>query len=178
MLSLLVSSAAAVPTTTSAQAYVSSVKTFIGQQIAADINLYKSIEPVGQTLVYGGITMPGATQNYVCQNGTFVLASANATINFGLVNHYFQSFGGKPTWKHVDGSIVTGGGKKGFDSPADPVKNIKWLSVSPVTTENVGTFGSVKTVLRTFTVGGVAPATCTGSEQKRVPYGALYTYYA
>ncbi|KAJ3321668.1 hypothetical protein HDV06_003961 [Boothiomyces sp. JEL0866] len=161
----------------SASASIIDVAKFLTTQVETDVNLYKSLAPAGQNLVYAGFTIGGSnTQNYDCTNGVYVLSGANATINFGDVQHFFLAYGGKPTWANRDGSVVTGLKKNVTASPQGP-SNVAWLQVTPTVTSGNGVFSNVKTVLRTFTYGGVAPSTCTSGSIK-VPYSALYTFYA
>ncbi|KAJ3252870.1 hypothetical protein HK103_001115 [Boothiomyces macroporosus] len=161
----------------SATASFIDVAGFLATQVETDVNLYKSMVPAGQNLVYAGFTIGGInTQNYDCTNGKYVLSGANATINFGDAHHFFLAYGGKPTWSNRDGSMVTGLGKTVFPSPQGP-SNVAWLSVTPTQTSGNGVFSNVKTVLRTFTYGGSAPSSCTSGSIK-VPYSALYTFYA
>ncbi|KAJ3273858.1 hypothetical protein HDV01_003836 [Terramyces sp. JEL0728] len=160
-----------------ASASIIDVAKFLTTQVEADVALYKSLVPANQTLVYAGVTIGGSnTQNYDCTNGVYVLSGANATINFGDVKHYFLSYGGKPTWASKDGSAVTGLKKTATPSPQG-ASNVAWLSLTPTAASGTGVLSNVKTVLRTFTYGGVAPASCTSGSIK-LPYSALYTFYA
>ncbi|KAJ3314284.1 hypothetical protein HDV04_000650 [Boothiomyces sp. JEL0838] len=150
---------------------------FLASQPTSDVNLYNSMIPANQTLVYAGLTTGEQnTQNYDCTNGAYVLSGANATIEDGDVTHFFLGYGSLPTWSDIDGSLVTGLGKAAFSSP-EGASNIKWLKVSPTKPSGNGTLSNIKTVLRTFTVGGQAPASCANGSIT-VPYQALYTFYA
>ncbi|KAJ3273859.1 hypothetical protein HDV01_003837 [Terramyces sp. JEL0728] len=150
---------------------------YLATQPSADVSLYTSMIPANQTLVYAGLTTGESnTQNYDCTNGLYVLSGANATIQEGKVTHYFLSYGGLPTWSNVDGSLVTGLGKSAFNSP-EGASSIKWLKVTPTQSSGNGTLSAVKSVLRSFTVGGQAPASCVNGSIT-VPYQALYTFYA
>jgi uncharacterized protein DUF3455 len=94
-----------------------------------------------------------------------------------LIGHH----GAGPSWKHSDGSEVSGKAAAKVDSP-DP-GSIPWLLVAVTGHSGTGVFGAVSHVQRVNTVGGQAPpaATCNPARQKgkeaRVPYRADYYFY-
>ena len=93
-----------------------------------------------------------------------------------VIGHHFAG----PTWKHKDGSEVTGKANAHVDSPdADAVA---WLRVSATGHTGEGVFAKVSTIQRINTKGGKpsAAAGCTaaniGAEAKSA-YSADYYFY-
>jgi len=91
-----------------------------------------------------------------------------------LGKHY-----GGPTWESSDGSSVVGEVKAREPSPRSSA--IPWLLLSAKKNSGTGVFAATKSILRAYTVGGVAPAeACSGANLKqaaRVPYTATYYFY-
>jgi Protein of unknown function (DUF3455) len=86
-----------------------------------------------------------------------------------------------PTWKHSDGSEVTGKAVARIDSP-DP-DAIPWLLVAATGHSGDGAFARVSNIQRIHTKGGQPPpaAGCTASQQNvemAVSYTADYYFYA
>ncbi|KAJ3358384.1 hypothetical protein HDU91_005235 [Kappamyces sp. JEL0680] len=143
--------------------------------LKADYDLFKQIQPKGQRLVFAGYTTGlHNTQNFVCTNSEYVLQSATATLNF-VVHHFFNAT--HPVFQAPDNSTVAGLNKTVYPSPEG---QLSWVVLDRVTNgAKKGLFASINTVIRSFTDGGVAPASCneTSPQTISVPYSALYTFY-
>jgi len=93
-----------------------------------------------------------------------------------VIGHHFAG----PTWKHKDGSEVTGKANAHVDSP--DANSIPWLRVAATGHTGEGVFAKVSTIQRINTKGGKAPAAgdCTvassGTESKS-SYSADYYFY-
>jgi len=93
-----------------------------------------------------------------------------------VIGHHFAG----PTWKHKDGSEVTGRASAHVDSP--DAGSIAWLLVGSTGHEGAGVFANVSSIQRTNTKGGKPPsgAECTaannGAESKSA-YSADYYFY-
>jgi hypothetical protein len=93
-----------------------------------------------------------------------------------VIGHHFAG----PTWKHKDGSEVTGKASAHVDSP-DP-GSIPWLLVAATGHTGEGVFAKVSSIQRINTKGGKPPAAgeCTaannGAESKSA-YSADYYFY-
>jgi Protein of unknown function (DUF3455) len=87
-----------------------------------------------------------------------------------------------PSWRHRDGSEVTGKATAHSDSPDS--SSIPWLLVSATGHTGKGVLAHVTSVQRINTLGGQPPAvsTCNPGKQQgkeaRVPYRADYLFYA
>lgn len=85
-----------------------------------------------------------------------------------------------PTWESNDGSKAVGEVKARDDGP--DAKAIPWLLLGAKSTSGDGVLGRTASVQRIQTVGGIAPAGgCSPSQagkEARVPYGAMYYFYA
>ena len=94
-----------------------------------------------------------------------------------VIGHHFAG----PTWKHKDGSEVTGKASAHVDSP--DASSIAWLLVSATGHTGEGVFAKVSSIQRINTKGGKPPAgaECTaasnGTESKS-SYSADYYFYA
>jgi len=94
-----------------------------------------------------------------------------------VIGHHFAG----PTWKHKDGSEVTGKASAHVDSP--DASSIAWLLVSATGHTGDGVFAKVSSIQRINTKGGKPPtaAECTaannGTESKSA-YSADYYFYA
>jgi hypothetical protein len=94
-----------------------------------------------------------------------------------VIGHHFAG----PTWKHKDGSEVTGKANAHADSP--DASSIAWLLVSATGHTGEGVFAKVSSIQRINTKGGKPPsgAECTaannGTESKS-SYSADYYFYA
>jgi hypothetical protein len=95
-----------------------------------------------------------------------------------LIGHHSAG----PSWRHNDGSEVTGKAIARSESP--DASSIPWLLVSATGHAGSGVFARVTSIQRLQTLGGQPPpaATCDPARQKgkeaRVPYRADYYFYA
>jgi hypothetical protein len=82
-----------------------------------------------------------------------------------------------PTWKHKDGSEVTGKATARADAPA--AGSIPWLLVTATGHSGQGVFSSVTSIQRVHTKGGLAPsaAGCSQGAEVKSPYEADYYFY-
>jgi hypothetical protein len=93
-----------------------------------------------------------------------------------VIGHHFAG----PTWKHKDGSEVTGKASAHVDSP--DAGSIAWLLVSATGHTGEGVFAKVSSIQRINTKGGkpLSGAECTvankGAESKSA-YSADYYFY-
>jgi hypothetical protein len=122
------------------------------------------------------------TQNYECRPR----AGAPDQLEWALVApeaELFDASGKKvgkhyagPTWESTeDGSKVVGTVKAHADAPARDA--IPWLLLSATESSADGMLGRVKSIQRTDTRGGKAPAgTCAPGEALKVPYSAVYSF--
>jgi hypothetical protein len=139
--------------------------------------------PVGEELVLQAHA--SGAQIYVCQKvgdgrAQWILKAPDAVLRDGkgivIIHHYAG-----PTWKHKDGSMVTGKAVAHADSP-DP-DSIPWLLVAATNHSGTGILTHVTSVQRIHTKGGQPPvaATCDGSKlgtEARSPYSADYYFYS
>jgi Protein of unknown function (DUF3455) len=130
------------------------------------------------------VARAAGSQIYVCQAGadqklSWTLKAPEADLSDAsgkTIGHHFAG----PSWKHNDGSEVTGKAAAREDAP-DP-SAIPWLLVNVTSHSGDGTLAKVTTIQRIHTKGGQPPATgCDdnhrGAEVK-VPYTADYYFYA
>jgi len=85
-----------------------------------------------------------------------------------------------PTWKHVDGSEVTGEVVKKHDAPNSDA--IPWLLLTAKSHTGKGAFSGVTSIQRIHTVGGLPPGanSCdagANGKEVRSPYEADYYFY-
>lgn len=124
-------------------------------------------------------------QIYVCQADTeqksaWVLKAPEAELtdeNGKKIVHHSAG----PTWKHVDGSEVTGKVVAKQDAPK-PVA-IPWLLLSAASHTGEGVLARVTTIQRIHTEGGLPPTAsdCSVSangKESRSAYSADYYFYA
>jgi uncharacterized protein DUF3455 len=124
-------------------------------------------------------------QIYVCQSetdekSTWVLKAPEAELtdaNGKTIIHHSAG----PTWKHVDGSQVTGKMVAKQDAPKPGA--IPWLLLSAASHSGEGILTRVTTIQRIFTDGGLPPkaADCNSStkgKESRSAYSADYYFYA
>jgi hypothetical protein len=86
-----------------------------------------------------------------------------------------------PSWKHNDGSEVTGKAVARADAPAPDA--IPWLLINVVSHSGSGVLSAVTTIQRINTKGGQPPqaAECGAAKQNaevKIPYTADYYFYA
>jgi hypothetical protein len=96
--------------------------------------------------------------------------------NGAVIGHHFAG----PTWKHKDGSEVTGKASAHVDSP--DADSIAWLLVSATGHTGEGLFSKVSSIQRINTKGGKPPASagCTAANngaESRSSYSADYYFY-
>jgi hypothetical protein len=86
-----------------------------------------------------------------------------------------------PTWRHNDGSEVTGKASAHADAPDG--HSIPWLLLTAVDHRGAGALAKVSSIQRLHTRGGAPPPAdeCSGPQGHaavRVPYSADYYFYA
>jgi len=139
--------------------------------------------PAGERLVF--LAHASGAQIYVCQQGAdgmskWTLKAPEAQLydrKGAVIGHHYAG----PTWKHDDGSEVTGKASAKVDSP-DP-DSIPWLLVIATGHSGAGLFAQVTSIQRIHTKGGLppAPASCDSSKlgtEATIPYTADYYFYA
>jgi hypothetical protein len=125
------------------------------------------------------------SQIYVCQIGSdqkfsWVLKAPDAELRDtqgALIGHHFAG----PTWKHNDGSEVTGAMSAKQNAP--DANSIPWLLVHATGHSGNGILSRVTTIQRIHTKGGQPPnvADCNESARRKEvksPYTADYYFYA
>ncbi|HEY0780557.1 MAG TPA: DUF3455 domain-containing protein [Gemmatirosa sp.] len=143
--------------------------------------------PAGTTLVAVGT----GVQIYGCAPAVDVHAGAAAATAFAWrltapdalltdsagrrVGRHFAG----PSWQAEDGSTVVG--ELLVASPAPRAGAIPWLVLRARSHSGDGVFAGVSYVVRSQTVGGVAPAggcdAARAGAEVRVPYSATYTFF-
>lgn len=126
----------------------------------------------------------GGSQIYVCGKGDdgkpqWTLKAPEAQlrdVKGALIGHHSAG----PTWKHLDGSSVTG--KLTAKAPSPDPNSIPWLLVTVTSHEGNGVLTRVTSIQRINTRGGAAPpaAKCDPSKptaETWVPYSADYYFY-
>jgi len=139
--------------------------------------------PAGERLVFRAHAT--GAQIYVCQQGAdgksqWTLKGPEAQLHDrkgAVVGHHYAG----PTWKHNDGSEVTGKASAKVDSP-NP-NSIPWLLVTATGHSGDGVFARVTSIQRIHTKDGQAPpaAGCDSSKlgtEAKSPYTADYYFYA
>jgi hypothetical protein len=124
------------------------------------------------------------SQIYTCKAGTdgafqWTLKAPDADLHDSkgaVIGHHFAG----PTWKHADGSEVTGKAAAHVDSPA--ADSIPWLLVSATGHTGEGKFAKVVAIQRINTQGGKpsAASPCDPSKEgteTKIPYSADYYFY-
>lgn len=138
--------------------------------------------PAGDKLIVAGHAT--GVQIYTCRAGgkgppSWALKAPDAQLRDRRGRVIIHHFAG-PTWKHRDGSAVTG--KVLAHAAAPDGRSIPWLLVRVTGHSGNGVLDRVTTVQRLHTHGGQPPATgCdvgnVGAEA-RSPYTADYYFYA
>jgi hypothetical protein len=139
--------------------------------------------PAGEQLILTGHAK--GVQIYTCQAGAtegppaWTLKAPEAEIRDDQGKVILHHFAG-PTWKHQDGSEVTGKAVARADAPDGA--GVPWLLLAATGHAGTGVLSAVTSVQRLHTHGGQPPATgCdaarVGSET-RSPYTADYYFYA
>jgi uncharacterized protein DUF3455 len=138
--------------------------------------------PAGEELVLQAHA--SGFQIYLCQQGTdnkfeWILKAPEAELHDQQGAVIGRHFAG-PTWKHKDGSVVTGKAAAKVDSPAPD--SIPWLLVTATGHSGNGVLGNVMSIQRIHTKGGQPPSTgCDASKEKaevKSSYTADYYFYA
>ena len=139
--------------------------------------------PASEELVFEAHA--SGVQIYSCQTGAdgrpaWVLKAPEAQLSDLHGKVIGRHFAG-PTWRHEDGSQVSG--KVAAKVDPEDKDAIPWLLVAVTTRSGEGTFSRVTTIQRIHTQGGVAPpaSDCDGSRQNaegKRPYRADYFFYA
>ena len=124
-------------------------------------------------------------QIYVCQAGSdqklaWVLKGPEAELTDASGKVIVHHSAG-PTWKHADGSAVTGKVVAKQDAPKPDA--IPWLLLTAASHTGEGAFSRATNIQRIHTEGGTAPSasTCNSSttaRESKVPYTADYYFYA
>ncbi len=124
-------------------------------------------------------------QIYVCQAGAdknfaWVLKVPEAELADATGKKIAHHSAG-PTWKHVDGSEVTGKVIAKQDTPKPDA--IPWLLLAAASHKGEGIFSRVTSIQRIHTRGGLPPKanTCDASangQESRSAYSADYYFYA
>lgn len=125
------------------------------------------------------------SQIYTCQQGTdgrfgWTLKAPDAELRDQQGTLIGRHYAG-PTWKHRDGSEVTGKAVARVDSPDSG--SIPWLLVTATGHSGDGVLSRVTSIQRIHTHGGLAPlaADCDASRQNvevKSGYSADYYFYA
>jgi hypothetical protein len=138
-------------------------------------------EPAGSELVL--IAHAEGVQIYVCRldaagKPSWVLKAPDAVLSdpqgYTIGSHYTG-----PTWKHNDGSEITGKAAAKVDAP--DAGAIPWLLVEVTGHSGRGIFSLITTIQRIHTAGGLAPAACGENDhdrEVRSTYSADYYFYA
>jgi hypothetical protein len=138
--------------------------------------------PAGEKLIL--MAHAKGVQIYVCQNAeqkvAWTLKAPEAELaEEGGKTIIHHSAG--PSWKHADGSEITGKLVAKHDAPNGTA--IPWLLLSAATHNGNGVLTKVTTIQRIHTEGGLPPKpeTCTASssgQESRSAYSADYYFYA
>jgi hypothetical protein len=138
--------------------------------------------PAGEELVL--IARAKGFQIYVCRadasgQPAWVLKAPEALLYDDQGNVLGKHFGG-PTWKHNDGSEITGKMAAKVDAPEAGA--IPWLLVNVIDHLGSGVFSRITTIQRVHTAGGLAPASGRASadpeKEFKSSYNADYYFYA
>ncbi|MGA7567814.1 MAG: DUF3455 domain-containing protein [Terriglobales bacterium] len=120
-------------------------------------------------------------QIYVCragmgQNPAWVLKAPDANLTDEAGNKVIHHFAG-PTWKDVDGSVVTGKVITKLDAPDHDA--VPWLLLSAASHTGEGILARVTTIQRIHTHGGLPPKAgeCNASSNGREVRSAYSTEY-
>lgn len=139
--------------------------------------------PAGEEVILSA--QATGVQIYACQAGAdqgfrWVLKAPEAELVDAAGKKIAHHFAG-PTWKHVDGSEVTGKVVAKQDAPKPDA--IPWLLLAATSQTGEGIFSRVTSIQRIHTQGGLAPkadacdASASGKES-RSAYSADYYFYA
>ena len=139
--------------------------------------------PAGEEVILSA--QATGVQIYVCQAGAdqkfaWVLKAPEADLTDATGKKIAHHSAG-PTWKHVDGSEVTGKVIARQDAPKPEA--IPWLLLVATSHTGEGIFSRVTSIQRIHTQGGLPPKanTCDASangKESRSAYSADYYFYA
>lgn len=139
--------------------------------------------PAGEEMIL--LAHATGVQIYVCQAGAdqkfaWVLKAPEADLTDATGKKIVHHFAG-PTWKHVDGSEVTGKVIAKQDAPKPEA--IPWLLLAAARHSGEGILSRVTSIQRIHTEGGLPPSanTCDASangRELRSSYSADYYFYA
>ena len=138
--------------------------------------------PAGESVILRA--QASGSQIYTCAGNdskyVWTLKAPEAELRDGKGKVIGRHFGG-PTWKHADGSEITGKAVARADAP--DADSIPWLLVAASGHSGDGTFSHVTSIQRIRTHGGQPPpaAECSAAKQgaeARSAYTAEYVFYA
>jgi Protein of unknown function (DUF3455) len=139
--------------------------------------------PAGEEVIL--MAHAAGSQIYVCQAGadqkfSWVLKGPEAELVDAQGRKIVHHFAG-PTWKHNDGSEVTGKVVAKQDAPKTDA--IPWLLLTAASHTGSGIFSRVTTIQRLHTEGGLPtnPNSCnaaTNGTESKSAYSADYYFYA
>jgi hypothetical protein len=139
--------------------------------------------PAGEDLILAARAT--GVQIYVCQISAdqkyaWVLKAPEAELTDSTGKKIVHHSAG-PTWKHVDGSEVTGKVIAKHDAPKPDA--IPWLLLAAASHTGEGIFSRVTSIQRIHTEGGLPPgaSTCDAAasgKESRSAYSADYYFYA
>jgi hypothetical protein len=138
--------------------------------------------PAGEQLLLQGHAT--GAQIYSCQASggaapAWTLKAPDAELRDDKGTVIIRHFAG-PTWRHQDGSEVTGKAVAHADAPGGT--SVPWLLLTATGHSGAGILSRVTSVQRLNTQGGQAPATgCDATKigtEVRSPYSADYYFYA
>jgi hypothetical protein len=139
--------------------------------------------PAGEEVILAAHA--NGVQIYACQLGadqklTWVLKAPEAELTDSAGKKIVRHFAG-PTWKHVDGSEVTGKVVAKHDAPKPDA--IPWLLLAAASHTGDGIFSRVTSIQRIHTEGGLPPSASTcdaaaSGKESRIAYSADYYFYA
>lgn len=154
-----------------------------GQGIARPDVPEKIKAPAGEEVVL--LAHASGSQIYKCQQGTdgnyaWTLKAPEAELRDQQGNPIARHYAG-PTWKHKDGSEVTGKAAAKVDAP--DADSIPWLLVNVTGHSGEGVLAKITSIQRINTKGGQPPtaAECTTAKQNseaKSAYTADYYFFA
>ncbi|HEY3767559.1 MAG TPA: DUF3455 domain-containing protein [Candidatus Angelobacter sp.] len=154
-----------------------------GQNLARPEVPDKIKAPASEEIILQGHA--AGSQIYVCQSGTgnafaWTLKAPEAELRDEQGKVIIQHYAG-PSWKHNDGSSITGKAVARVDSP--DADSIPWLLVNVTGHSGEGVLSRVTSVQRIRTKGGQPPpadqcSTATQNHEVKSSYTADYYFYA
>lgn len=139
--------------------------------------------PAGEQVVF--LAHAGGSQIYTCGKGDdgkpqWTLKAPEAQLRDtkgALIGHHSAG----PSWKHIDGSAVTG--KAVAKAPSPDASSVPWLLLTAVSHSGKGMLERVTSIQRVHTRGGQPPPAekCDPSKpnvETWIPYTADYYFFA